>query len=129
MPDLPLAVALAGLIMMPAVVHHLLTAYADVPLALVWVTGALMLIRWAAEAQRHQLALATLLFAASLAIKQDGVFYDAAIYVGVAVLLLLRDAVDFSTLASRRLSSFSRQSRGRCTPLRMTSAGTTSAQD
>ena len=48
-PDLPLGVALAGLIMMPAVVHHLLTAYADVPLALVWVTGALMLIRWAAE--------------------------------------------------------------------------------
>ena len=89
-PDLPLAVALAGLIMMPAVVHHLLTAYADVPLALVWVTGALMLIRWAAESHRHQLALATLLFAASLAIKQDGVFYDGAIYVGVAVLLVIR---------------------------------------
>ena len=90
-PDLPLGVALAGLIMMPAVVHHLLTAYADVPLALVWVTGALMLIRWACRiAQTYQLALATLLFAASLAIKQDGVFYDGAIYAGVAVLLLIR---------------------------------------
>ena len=88
-PDLPLAVGLAGLIMMPAVVHHLLTAYADVPLAIVWATGALMLIRWASDGERHQLALATLLFAASLAIKQDGVFYDVAIFAGVACVLLV----------------------------------------
>ena len=89
-PDLPLAVGLAGLILMPAAVHHLLTAYADVPLALVWATGALALIRWAAEGDRYLLALATLLLAASVAVKQDGGFYDAAIYVGVAVPLLAR---------------------------------------
>jgi hypothetical protein len=88
-PDLPLAVGLAGLIAMPAVVHHLLTAYADVPLAVIWATGALVLFRWLAEGQRYLLALATLLFAASLAVKQDGGFYDAAIYVGVAASLLL----------------------------------------
>jgi len=88
-PDLPLAVGLAGLIAMPAVVHHLLTAYADVPLAVVWAAGALALIRWTGDGERYQLALATLLLAAALAVKQDGIFYDAAIYVGVAVPLLV----------------------------------------
>ncbi len=89
-PDLPLAIGLAGLILMPAAVHHLLTAYADVPLALLWATGALALIRWASHGDRYLLALATLLFAASLAVKQDGAFYDAAIYLGVAVPLIVR---------------------------------------
>jgi hypothetical protein len=89
-PDVPLALALAGLMMMPAVVEKLLTAYADVPLAFVWATGALALMRWAAEGERHLLWLATLLLAASLAVKQDGTFYVAAIYVGVAVPLLVR---------------------------------------
>ncbi len=89
-PDLPLAVGLAGLILMPAVVHQLLTAYADVPLAFVWAIGALVLTRWAAEGDRYLLGLATLLFAASLSMKQDGLFYDLAIYVGVAVFLLVR---------------------------------------
>lgn len=89
-PALPLAVGLAGLVAMPATAHHLLTAYADVPLAIVWATGALVLIRWAAEGMRYQLALATLLLAAALAVKQDGAFYDVAIYAGVAVWLLAR---------------------------------------
>ena len=89
-PDLPLALGLAGLVAMPAAAHHLLTAYADVPLAIVWATGALVLFRWAAEGLRYQLALATLLLAAALAIKQDGAFYDIAIYVGVAVAVLAR---------------------------------------
>lgn len=90
-PDVPLAVGLAGLIMMPAVVHHLLTAYADVPLAFVWATGALALIRWSAEGDRYLLGLATVLLAASIAVKQDGVVYDVAIYVGVAAVLLARE--------------------------------------
>lgn len=89
-PDLPLAVGLAGLMMMPTVVNKLLTAYADVPLAFVWATGALALIRWAAEGERHLLWLATLMLAASLAIKQDGTMYVVAIYVAVGVPLVLR---------------------------------------
>jgi hypothetical protein len=89
-PDLPLAVGLAGLTLMPAAVHHLLTAYADVPLAFVWATGALALIRWAAEGERYLLVLATLLFAATIAVKQDGAIYDAAIYLGVAAPLWMR---------------------------------------
>ena len=90
-PDIPLAVGLAGLAMMPAVVHQLLTGYADVPLAFVWATGALALIRWVRDRERYLLGLATLLFAASLAVKQDGAFYDIAIYVGVAAPLLVRE--------------------------------------
>jgi len=90
-PDLPLALGLAGLLTMPAVVNQLLTAYADVPLAFVWAVGALVLMRWAAEGERYLLGLATLLLAASLAVKQDGTFYVAAIYVGVAAPLLLRE--------------------------------------
>lgn len=89
-PDLPLAIALAGLVLMPAVVHQLLTAYADIPLAFVWCTGALALIRWSTDGDRHLLALATLLFAAALALKQDGAFYDVAIYLGVGLPLLVR---------------------------------------
>lgn len=90
-PDLPLAVGLAGLVVMPAVVHHLLRAYADIPLALVWATGALALIRWGADGERCLLWLATLLLAAAIAVKQDGAVYDLGIYVGVAAPLLARE--------------------------------------
>jgi hypothetical protein len=89
-PDLPLALGLAGAVLMPAVTHQLLTGYADVPLAFVWATGAVALMRWSQLGERHLLSLATLLFAASLALKQDGTFYVAAIYVGVGSLLLWR---------------------------------------
>ena len=89
-PDLPLAIGLAGLTLMPVLVHQLLTAYADVPLALLWATGALALIRWGGNGGTHLLWLATLLLAAALATKQDGAFYDVAIYIGVGALLLLR---------------------------------------
>jgi len=97
-PDLPLAVALAGLLTMPAAVDGLLSTYADVPLALVWASGALALMCWAAEGEPYLLALATLLLAASLAVKQDGAFYDLAIYVGVAVPLLVRERRRVPTL-------------------------------
>jgi hypothetical protein len=89
-PDLPLAVGLGGVTLMPAAVHQLLTAYADIPLAFVWAVGALALIRWAAEGERYLLALATLLFAATLALKQDGVFYDVAIYLGIGAFVFRR---------------------------------------
>jgi hypothetical protein len=88
-PDLPLAVGLAGLLMMPAVSEQLLSAYADVPLALIWAAGALVLMRWVVEGERFLLGIATLLLAAALAIKQDGAFYDLAIYCGVATSLVV----------------------------------------
>jgi hypothetical protein len=90
LPDLPLAIGLAGAVLMPAVVDQLLTAYADVPLAFVWASGAVALMRWSQSHERHLLGLATLLFAASLALKQDGTFYVAAIYVAVGGLAIAR---------------------------------------
>jgi hypothetical protein len=89
-PALPLAAGLAGLIMMPAQVDRLLSAYADLPLACVWAVGAIALLRWVAEGERYLLVLATVLLCGALALKQDAVFYDAAVYVAIAAALALR---------------------------------------
>ena len=75
-PAAPLAVGLAGLVLMPVLVDGILSAYADVPLACLWAIGAIALLRWADEDERYLLAL-----------KQDGVFYDIAIYVAVGSVL------------------------------------------
>lgn len=90
-PALPLSAGLAGLVLMPAQVDRLLSAYADLPLACVWAAGAIVLMRWRAERERYLLALATVLLAATVAIKQDGGFYDVAIYGGLGIVLAVEE--------------------------------------
>jgi len=90
-PALPLAVGLAGLVLMPSVVDAVLSAYADLPLACVWATGAIALMRWRVEKERYLLALATVVLSAAVAIKQDGGFYDVAVYVGLGVVLAFEE--------------------------------------
>jgi len=72
------AVALA-----PAVFDQLLTAYADLPLALVFAVGVAAGARWLLSDERWALAVATLCFAGTLLTKNEGTLFVAAAFVGL----------------------------------------------
>lgn len=72
------AVALA-----PAVFDQLLTAYADLPLALVFAVGVAAAGRWLLTDERWTLALATLCFAGVLLLKNEGTLFVAAAFAGL----------------------------------------------
>ena len=74
------AVALA-----PAVFDQLLTAYADLPLALVFAVGVAAAARWLVENERWPLAFATLCFAGTLLLKNEGSLFVAAAFAGLFV--------------------------------------------
>ena len=73
------AVALA-----PAVFDQLLTAYADLPLALLFAVGVAAAGRWVVTDERWALAVATLCFAGALLTKNEGTLFVAAAFVGLA---------------------------------------------
>lgn len=75
-----LAVALA-----PAVFDQLLTAYADVPLALVFAVGVAAAGRWLITNERWALAVAALCFAGALLTKNEGTLFVATSFLGLAV--------------------------------------------
>jgi hypothetical protein len=72
------AVALA-----PAVFDQLLTAYADLPLALVFAVGLAAAGRWLLTDERWALAVAALCFAGVLLLKNEGTLFVAAAFVGL----------------------------------------------
>jgi hypothetical protein len=72
------AVALA-----PAVFDQLLTAYADLPLALVYAVGVAAAGRWLLTDERWALAVATLCFAGALLLKNEGTLFVAAAFAGL----------------------------------------------
>ena len=72
------AVALA-----PAVFDQLLTAYADLPLALVFAVGLAAAGRWLTADERWALAVATLCFAGVLLLKNEGTLFVAAAFAGL----------------------------------------------
>jgi hypothetical protein len=72
------AVALA-----PAVFSQLLTAYADVPLALIFGVGVAAAGRWVITNERWALALATLCFAGALLTKNEGSLFVLATFVAL----------------------------------------------
>ena len=72
------AVALA-----PAVFDQLLTAYADLPLALVFAVGVAAAARWLVTDERWPLAVATLCFAGALLLKNEGSLFVAAAFAGL----------------------------------------------
>jgi hypothetical protein len=72
------AVALA-----PAVFDQLLTAYADLPLALVFAVGVAAAARWLLTDERWALAVATLCFAGALLTKNEGTLFVAAAFAGL----------------------------------------------
>ena len=73
-----LAVALA-----PAVFDQLLTAYADLPLALVFAVGVAAVGRWLVTDERWALAFATFCFAGALLLKNEGSLFVAAVFVAL----------------------------------------------
>jgi hypothetical protein len=72
------AVALA-----PAVFDQLLTAYADLPLALLFAVGVAAAARWLLTDDRWALAVATLCFAGALLTKNEGTLFVAAAFLGL----------------------------------------------
>jgi hypothetical protein len=73
-----LAIALA-----PAVFDQLLTAYADLPLGLVFAIGAAAAGRWLLTNERWSLALAALCFAAALLTKNEASLFVVAAFLGL----------------------------------------------
>jgi hypothetical protein len=75
-----LAIALA-----PAVFDQLLTAYADVPLALVFAVGVAAAGRWLITSERWALAVAALCFGGALLTKNEGTLFVVAAFLGLVV--------------------------------------------
>jgi hypothetical protein len=73
-----LAIALA-----PAVFDQLLTAYADVPLALVFAIGVTAAGRWLITNERWALTLAALCFAGTLLTKNEGSLFVVSAFLGL----------------------------------------------
>jgi hypothetical protein len=76
---------LVALVAAPAVSGQLLTAYADVPLALFVAAGLVAAARWIDDPQPRTLALATLFFAAACLTKNEGIVFVVAAYLGLAL--------------------------------------------
>jgi hypothetical protein len=83
-PSLLLWIALGAIALAPAVFDQLLTAYADLPLALVFAVGVAAAGRWVVTNERWTLAVATLCFAGALLTKNEGTLFVAAAFVGLA---------------------------------------------
>ncbi|MFL6037890.1 MAG: hypothetical protein ACJ74B_04595 [Gaiellaceae bacterium] len=84
-PALALWPTLGAIALAPAVFDQLLTAYADVPLALVFAVGVAAAGRWLLTGERWALAVATLCFAGALLTKNEGTLFVAAAYAGLLV--------------------------------------------
>ncbi len=83
--------ALCLLVAAPSLHTQVLAAYADVPLACLWVAAAAAVGLWLWEGRGDLLALGALFAAGALAIKQEGIVLDVALFaVAAAVLVAAR---------------------------------------
>jgi hypothetical protein len=93
---LPLAIAVS---IVPAVYSQLLTAYADIPMALFLALGVLMLGEWLTTRDGKLLALSVLFLAASANTKNEGLMAAVvALVVAGAVMVAGRRRSDLTTL-------------------------------
>jgi hypothetical protein len=76
---------LGAIAVAPAVFEQLLTAYADLPLALIFAVGAAAAGRWLVSDERWALALASLCFGGALLTKNEGALFVAAAYIGLVL--------------------------------------------
>jgi len=83
-PGILLWPALVALALAPAVFDQLLTAYADVPLALTFAVALTAAARWLVTNERWALAVAALAFAGALLTKNEGLLFVVAAYAGLA---------------------------------------------
>jgi len=82
-PAVVLWPALLALSLAPAVFDQLLTAYADLPLALTFAVALTAAARWLVTNERWALTLASLAFAGALLTKNEGLLFVIAAYVGL----------------------------------------------
>jgi hypothetical protein len=82
-PALVLWLSLFALSLAPAVFDQLLTAYADVPLALFFGVGVAAAGRWVLTNERWALTLATFCFAGALLTKNEGSLFVLAVFLGL----------------------------------------------
>ena len=82
-PALLLWPALVALTLAPALFDQLLTAYADVPLALTFAVALTAAGRWLLTTERWALAVAALAFAGALLTKNEGLLFVVAAYAGL----------------------------------------------
>ena len=84
-PPVVLWLSLLALVLAPAVFDQLLTAYADLPLALVVAVGVAASGRWLLTDERWTLAVAALCFAGALLMKNEGTLFVLAVFVALAL--------------------------------------------
>jgi hypothetical protein len=77
--------SLLALALAPAVFDQLLTAYADLPLALVVGVGVAAAGRWVVTDERWALAFASFCFAGALLLKNEGSLFVLAVFAGLLV--------------------------------------------
>ena len=109
-PPLVLWASVLALALAPAVFDQLLTAYADVPLALVFGVGVAAIGRWVRTNERCSLALATLCFAGALMTKNEGSLVVLAVFLALFVVahrrwrpLAVAAAVDIAVIVPWRI--------------------------
>jgi hypothetical protein len=81
--------ALCLLVAAPSLNTQVLAAYADVPLACLWVAAALGIGLWLWDGRRDLLVLGCLFAAGALAVKQEGIVLDTALFAVAAALLVV----------------------------------------
>ena len=92
--------ALCLLVAAPSLHTQVLAAYADVPLACCWVAAVLAVGLWLQERRGDLLLLGGLFAAGALAIKQEGIVLDVALFaVAAAVLVVAHRPERLSRLA------------------------------
>ena len=84
-PQVVLWPAVVAIALAPSVFDQLLTAYADIPVALVFAVGLTAAGRWLVTNERWALAVATLCFAGALLTKNEGTLFVAAAFVALAL--------------------------------------------
>jgi len=84
-PAILLWPSLLAVVLAPSVFDQLLSAYADLPLALFFAAGAVAAARWLVTNERWALAIATLFFAAALLTKNEGTLFVLAALLGLAL--------------------------------------------
>jgi hypothetical protein len=89
-PPLLLWLSLIAIALAPAVFDQLLTAYADVPLALVFAVGVAAAGRWVITDERWSLAVATLCFGGALLTKNEGTLFVVTVFVALLLVAARR---------------------------------------
>jgi hypothetical protein len=84
-PAILLWPSLLAVVLAPSVFDQLLSAYADLPLALFFAAGAVAAARWLVTNERWALAIAALFFAAAVLTKNEGTLFVLAALLGLAL--------------------------------------------